>query len=209
MCQSSEDLKAKAEWDGAHGQSRQQLLSELSSTSTDSSSSLSQQALLLKSSLVPCDKTDCLSGCISPSVMIPENRLAILLQQIKQAQISNCIYHNTEISPSLYSDHRCDRNNFPLRVVLELDRHSGEVWNIQFSHDGSRLATCGSDGTAIIYDVSSFEVLHVLADHQAGVCSVAWSPDDKMLVTCSMDRRARLWDSHVGSYFRHSDDGRD
>lgn len=30
MCQSSEDLKAKAGWDGAHGQSRQQLLSELS-----------------------------------------------------------------------------------------------------------------------------------------------------------------------------------
>lgn len=165
--------------------------------------------MLLKNGLVAWDVTNCLPGCISPSVMIPENRLAILLQQIKQAQISNCIYHNTEISPSLYSDHRCDRNNFPLRVVLELDRHSGEVWNIQFSHDGSRLATCGSDGTAIIYDVGSFEVLHVLADHEAGVCSVAWSPDDKMLVTCSMDRRARLWDSHVGSYFWQLDDGHD
>lgn len=31
MCQSTEDLKAKAEWDGAHGQSRKVLLSELSS----------------------------------------------------------------------------------------------------------------------------------------------------------------------------------
>ncbi|KAI8243442.1 hypothetical protein K4K55_008142 [Colletotrichum sp. SAR 10_96] len=30
MCQSTEDLKAKAEWDGAHGQSRKVLLSELS-----------------------------------------------------------------------------------------------------------------------------------------------------------------------------------
>jgi hypothetical protein len=31
MCQSTEDLMVKAEWDGAHGHSRQQLLSELSS----------------------------------------------------------------------------------------------------------------------------------------------------------------------------------
>jgi WD repeat-containing protein 26 len=146
--------------------------------------------------------TDACQGCISPSVMIPEHRLATLLQQIKQAQISNCIYHNTEISPSLYSDHRCDRNDFPLRVVRELDKHSGEVWHIQFSHDGTRLATCGSDGTAIIYRVSNFEVIHVLADHQDGVCSVSWSPDDTMLVTCSKDSRARLWDAHVSTCSR-------
>jgi WD repeat-containing protein 26 len=168
MCRSTDDLKVKAEWDGAHGQSRNHLLSEL-------------------------------SRCISPSVMIPEHRLAVLLQQVKQSQISNCIYHNTESSPSLYSDHRCDRNNFPLRVVIDLDKHSGEVWHLQFSHDGSRLATCGSDGTAIIYDVtSSFEVIHVLADHAMGVCSVSWSPDDTMLVTCSLDRKARLYNASTG-----------
>lgn len=33
MCQSREDVMAKADWDGAHGRSRQILLSELSSTS--------------------------------------------------------------------------------------------------------------------------------------------------------------------------------
>lgn len=31
MCQSTEDLKSKAEWDGAEGHSRHHLLSELSS----------------------------------------------------------------------------------------------------------------------------------------------------------------------------------
>lgn len=30
MCTSTEELKYQAEWDGAHGQSRRQLLSELS-----------------------------------------------------------------------------------------------------------------------------------------------------------------------------------
>jgi WD repeat-containing protein 26 len=42
MCQSTEDLKAKAEWDGAEGQSRRILLSELSSKIPTVSRSLSE-----------------------------------------------------------------------------------------------------------------------------------------------------------------------
>jgi WD40 repeat protein len=136
-------------------------------------------------------------GCISPSVMLPEHRLAILLDQVKQNQISNCLYHNTATSPSLYQDHSCDRNNFPVRNIMELEDHSGEVWQVQFSHDGSRLASTGGDGTVIIYEVPSFKILHTLADHEDGVGSVAWSPDDSMIVTCSQDKRARLWNANV------------
>lgn len=129
--------------------------------------------------------------------MLPEHRLAILLQQVKRNQISTCLYHNTATSPSLYQDHTCDRNNFPLRTIIELDKHTGEVWQVQFSHDGLRLATCGLDGTAIIYDVATFDVIHVFSDHEGGVCSLAWSPDDTMMVTCAQDRRARLWNTEV------------
>jgi WD40 repeat protein len=135
--------------------------------------------------------------------MIPEHRLAVLLHQVKQSQIAACIYHNTELSPSLYSDHMCDRNKFPLRVVRELTRHSGEVWNVEFSHDGTRLASCGVDGIAVIYDVGTFEVIHVLADHEKGVGSLAWSPDDTMLVTCSWDKQARLWNTEVRKILTH------
>ncbi|KAI9852000.1 MAG: hypothetical protein M1838_002123 [Thelocarpon superellum] len=167
MCQSAEDLKYQAEWDGAAGQSRRKLLTELSTS-------------------------------ISPSVMISDHRLATLLDQVKQNQISNCMYHNTATSPSLYSDHLCDRGQFPQRTVLELDRHADEVWFLEFSHDGSLLATTGRDRKVIIYDVASFEVLHTLYEHEDGVTYVAWSPDDTKLVSCSQDRRARLWDVQSG-----------
>jgi WD40 repeat protein len=130
--------------------------------------------------------------------MLPEHRLAVLLEQVKQGQISNCLYHNTALSPSLYHDHTCDRNDFPLTAFLDLKKHSGEIWLVEFSHDGSRLASCGSDGVVIIYDVESFDVLLTLADHLAGVGSVAWSPDDSMIVTCSRDKHARLWNANVG-----------
>lgn len=182
MCQSTEDLKEKANWDGAEGDSRHQLLSELSSTAHITTNDISTN--------------DC-AGCISPSVMLPEHRLATLLQQVKDSQISNCMYHSSASSPSLYQDHVCDRNNFPVTTFIELGGHTGEVWHVAFSHDGSRLASCGSDGLVFIYEVGSFEVLHTLREHEDGVGAVAWSPDDSVIITGSLDRRARVWNAKV------------
>ncbi|KAK1539428.1 WD domain-containing protein [Colletotrichum costaricense] len=167
MCQSTEDLKAKAEWDGAHGQSRKVLLSEL-------------------------------SKCISPSVMLPENRLAVLLQQVKQSQIDSCLWHTTASSPSLYSDHYCERSHFPTDVALELTDLTGEVWQVLFSHDGQRLAACGSGEAVVIWDLPSFSVSQILRPHAQGVGGLSWSPDDSMIVTCSQDKYARLWDTTTG-----------
>lgn len=167
MCQSIEDLKLKAEWDGAQGHSRDHLLSDL-------------------------------SKCISPSVMLPDHRLAILLQQVKQNQIASCLYHSTAVPPSLYQDHTCDRSKFPRHPILELKKHTGEVWQVMFSHDGSMLASSGGDGTCIIYEVGSFEVLQTFSHQEKGVTAVAWSPDDTMIVTCSVDNYATLWDVNTG-----------
>ncbi|EKD13335.1 WD domain-containing protein [Drepanopeziza brunnea f. sp. 'multigermtubi' MB_m1] len=171
MCQSTEDLKNKAAWDGAEGSSRHQLLSKL-------------------------------SRFMSPSVMLPEHRLAVLLHQVKENQIGACLYHNTSASPSLYQDHNCDRNQFPLHTVMELDQHSGEVWQVKFSNDGERLASCGKDGTCIIYAVGTFDVIQCLAKSESGIASFAWSPDDSMIVTCSTDQTAVLWDTHTGQILK-------
>ncbi|KAI2621655.1 WD domain-containing protein [Hypoxylon sp. NC1633] len=168
MCQKTEDLKSKAEWDGAYGESRRVLLSQL-------------------------------SKCISPSVMLPEHRLAILLHQVKANQIGGCLWHCSAVSPSLYSDHVCDRRLFPTENVLELDEHEDQVWQVMFSHDGTKLASCGQGKQVIIWDVASFEPLHYLKDHEQGVGNLAWSWDDSMLVTCCQDRHARLWDASTGA----------
>ena len=137
-----------------------------------------------------------LSGCISPSVMIPEHRLATLLNQVKESQMSRCHFHNPTASLSLFSDHVCDRNQFPLQAIHQLS-HSGEVWFVKFSHDGSRLATSGDERSVIIYDTSTFQEIHVLTEHTQHVAYVAWSPDDTKLITCSHDKTARLWDALV------------
>lgn len=183
MC-TPEDLKAKANWDGAAGESRQSLLSQLSSKILISG--FGWYIILILA-----------LGCISPSTMLPENRLAVLFDQVKHHQISTCIYHNTYTSPSLYQDHTCDRSNFPLRPVIELAQHAGEIWDTKFSHDGTLLASCGSDGVLVIYDVPTFKTHVVLPKHEQGICSFAWSLDDTRMVTCGRDNLACLWNTAV------------
>lgn len=134
--------------------------------------------------------------------MLPENRLAVLLQHVKQSQIDTCLYHTAASSPSLYSDHLCDRRNFPSEVALELGDFGGEIWSVRFSHDGTRLAACGSREHVKIWDTQTFSVVSVLTiepadDRGKGICDISWSPDDSMIMVCSFDKHARLWDPNV------------
>lgn len=138
---------------------------------------------------------------ISPSVMIPEHRLATLLDQVKQGQVARCHYHNPLFMPSLFVDHLCDRSQFPLETAHEITQES-EVWFLAFSHDGSRLATSGEANYVTIYATASFQKLHVLHEHTAHVAYVAWSPDDTRLITCSHDRSAKVWDVIVSGTLR-------
>ncbi|KAI4961430.1 hypothetical protein J4E86_000458 [Alternaria arbusti] len=170
MCQSAEDLRNQAQWDGARGDSRMHLLSDLSKS-------------------------------ISPSIMIPEHRLAVLLDEVKDSWIANCLYHNTAASPSLYLDHNCERDDFPTKAVLDLKHHTGEVWYLQYSNDGTKLASAGEDQTIIIYETNTYKVLHRLAEHRkSGVAHLAWSPDDTKIITCCSqpENSARIWDVKTG-----------
>ncbi|KAL4805075.1 WD40 repeat-containing protein [Aspergillus unguis] len=176
-----EHLHDQAGWHGPVGLSRERLLSELSSEYHAAVINLANRV-----------------ESISPSVMIPDNRLATLLDHVKQNQINQCLYHNTAISPSLYSDHICDREDFPLGTKRELNQHTDEVWHCQFSHDGTKLVTAGRDSSVIIYDTSTFAVLFKLTDHEEGVAHAVWSPDDSKLITCSQDKTARVWSMETG-----------
>ncbi|KAL2037789.1 hypothetical protein N7G274_009514 [Stereocaulon virgatum] len=139
-----------------------------------------------------------ISKSISPSVMIPEHRLAVLLDQIKQSQISKCLFHNPSSAPSLFTDHMCDQRQFPLHTIVELNQSVGEVWCLEFSHNGKSLAACGADIAVVIYDTITFQVRHTLREHACEVVYVSWSPDDSKLITCSKDHTAKVWDMDTG-----------
>ncbi|KAK9456215.1 WD40-repeat-containing domain protein [Dipodascopsis uninucleata] len=153
---------------------------------------------------------------ISPSVMIPDHRLATLFDQARQYQIMKCAYHNFDGPTSLYTDHVCDRSELPTVTTHILSDHTSEVWFVLFSNDGSKLASASEDGSIIIWDVATMKSILVLGDlddpvslgehekpvisgrYKKSVTSLAWSPDDSMLLTCSFNSSVKIWDLQNG-----------
>ena len=97
--------------------------------------------------------------------MIPEHRLARLLDQIRDEQIAGCLYHDPHATLSLFTEHSCDRNEYPLRKVQELDEYDGEVYAVEYSHNGEMIACSGSSARVLIYDTATWKVKHRGQEH--------------------------------------------
>src|SRR5271155_4548588 len=143
--------------------------------------------------------------------MVPAHRLVTLLQQAKDFQIRQCLFHLrfADGPHSLLLDHSCDSNAFPSATIKVLTGHKDEVWDIKFSHDGTKLASSSKDSSVIIWDTEvhiltpdwadfqTWEQLHVFRDHTGGVPLIDWSPDDERLLTASHDHKVKMWFTDV------------
>jgi WD40 repeat protein/DNA-binding XRE family transcriptional regulator len=85
------------------------------------------------------------------------------------------------------------------------------VLDIAFSPDGTRLASAGADGTAIVWDAITGQELLTLSNHGVGLTNLAFSPDGRRLLTASdtdltlgipesgfADAQATMWDLATG-----------
>ncbi|KAI5479335.1 catabolite degradation protein [Pseudohyphozyma bogoriensis] len=167
MCNSPEDLRSRAGWEGVAGNSREQLLASLQRN-------------------------------ISPSLMIPQRRLATLLDQAKMHQRSNCLFHSSDTSISLLADCNCDPNTFPSTTTHVLEEHTDEIWRLEFSHNGKWLATAGRDKTAMLWKVNAnFALDKVFSEHTDPIACLAWSPDDSILLTAA-ENTIKMWNTSEG-----------
>ena len=78
--------------------------------------------------------------------------------------------------------------------LLKVSGHSGDVFGVAFSRDGTRLATGSVDGTARIWDAETGEELVRLAGHDGLVALVDFDPSGTRLLTGGGDGTARVWD---------------
>ena len=84
--------------------------------------------------------------------------------------------------------------------VHRITGHSTLGRTLDFSQDGTRLASVSSDGTIRLYDVATGDEVSRFAGPRAPVYSVALSPDGTRLATGLLDGGTLLlWDAATGA----------
>jgi WD40 repeat protein len=73
------------------------------------------------------------------------------------------------------------------------------MFDVEFNHDGSRLAACGADRTIRIFDVAERKEIQRIEAHADWVMAIAWSPDGTKLASAGRDKTAKLIDAATGA----------
>ncbi len=73
-----------------------------------------------------------------------------------------------------------------------------DFFDLEFSPDGSLLASLAADHAVVVWDVASRGERLFLRGHNEGTTQVAFSPDNAWIATSSNDHTARVWDARTG-----------
>src|SRR5262245_13755880 len=76
---------------------------------------------------------------------------------------------------------------------VERWRQGGTIDAIAISPDGKRLASAGSLGAIVLWEVPSGKQLSVLTGHDGPIRALAISPDGKLLASAGSDQTIRFW----------------
>ena len=83
---------------------------------------------------------------------------------------------------------------------LKWTGHTGILYSVCYSPDGTRVVSGSGDKTIRIWDAESGAVVgEHLIGHNGEVNSVAFSPDGQYIISGSDDRTIRIWDAETGA----------
>lgn len=84
------------------------------------------------------------------------------------------------------------------RSTATLTGHTNSVVAVQFSPDGTMLASGSGDATVRLWDLATQTPLRTLTGHRDWVLCLAWSPDGRHLASGSRDGQVRVWTVATG-----------
>lgn len=80
------------------------------------------------------------------------------------------------------------------RVLHRLKGHTGPVWAVAISPDGSRALSGSKDMTLRLWDLRQGKQLHVFAENDTRVWCVQFSPDGRLALSGGRKRAVHVWD---------------
>ncbi|MDJ0695610.1 myosin kinase [Mastigocoleus sp. MO_188.B34] len=82
--------------------------------------------------------------------------------------------------------------------IKTLKGHLRDIISVNFSPDGSLVASGSGDFTIKLWNPNTGEEIKTLSGHKSAVIDVAFSPDGKTLASGSADRTLQLWNLDTG-----------
>jgi WD40 repeat protein len=88
-------------------------------------------------------------------------------------------------------------------IILTLSGHTAPVGMVDWSPDGTKLASSSSDGTLRVWNAADGELIGIL--EVAAPYDMKWSPDSNRIAVTSLDGFVQIWDVNteeiVATYF--------
>jgi len=95
------------------------------------------------------------------------------------------------------------------KLIRTLNGHTKQVNSICLDPTGQFLASCSSDLTIKVWDVSSFVCLKSMSGHDDVISGIVFLPSGDQICSCSKDSSLKLWDRQSGycvATLNHEDD---
>ncbi len=105
--------------------------------------------------------------------------------------------HNGTYSVKLW-----DLTSNEILYLGDHDQHNQFIFTLDFSPDGTLLASGCEDGTIKLWNVTSRTLIRTLTEHADDVRSVKFSPNGQMLASACDDTSIILWNVSSGSVIR-------